>query len=172
MSDEKKSVGRNAYCSWCGAPFEANQAWPRVCGACGNTSYANPKPVAVALVPVGEGVLAVRRGIEPKLGELALPGGYVDVGESWQQACAREVREETGIELDPAEIEDLCVRSAPDGTVLIFGVTEPLSVDELPAFEPNDEATERVILEKVTPLAFPLHTEALDFFFTVFGEEG
>ena len=171
MSESEEKVGRHAYCSWCGAAFAPELAWPRTCGSCGNTSYVNPLPVAVALVPVDDGVLVVRRGIEPKKGQWALPGGFIEVGETWQQACARELMEEAQIEVDPEGIDDLCVHSAPDGTVLIFGVTEPLGSDELPAFTPHDEVSERGVLSRVEPLAFPLHTKALSFFFEVFAQD-
>jgi 8-oxo-dGTP pyrophosphatase MutT (NUDIX family) len=39
----------------------------------------------------------VRRAIPPARDTLALPGGFIDYGESWQNAAARELREETGI---------------------------------------------------------------------------
>ena len=60
----------------------------------------------------GWGLLVVRRGITPGLGELALPGGYIGMGETWQEAGAREVWEETGLRLDPAEIEDFTALTA------------------------------------------------------------
>lgn len=155
-------VERNSHCSWCGAAFAEGQEWPRQCGNCGKISYLNPFPVAVMLVPVGDGgLLGVRRGIEPKQGMVALPGGFIDVGESWQEAGAREVFEETQIEIDAASVRDFCVLSAPDGTVLIFGVTDPLDPEALPEFEPSHEASERVVLTSLEEeLAFPLHTEA------------
>ncbi|HND22217.1 MAG TPA: NUDIX domain-containing protein, partial [Acidobacteriota bacterium] len=105
---------RNSHCSFCGAPFADDQPWPRVCGNCHNITFRNPIPVAVVLVPVESGLLMIRRGIEPRKGMLALPGGYVNFGESWQQAAAREVLEETGLPLDPAEISLFDVISAPD----------------------------------------------------------
>lgn len=156
---------RNSHCSWCGAPFTPNQAWPRQCASCQNISYLNPLPVAVALVPIlGQGLLVVRRGIPPKLGELALPGGFIDFGETWQQACAREVFEETQLQLDPAHVSDHCVLSTPSN-VLVFGLFEAISPDALPPFTPTSETTERAIISHAQELAFPLHTEAVKRYF-------
>ena len=158
---------RNSHCSFCGVPFADDLPWPRTCGGCIQTSYLNPLPVAVVLVPVaGGGLLAVRRGIQPKLGMLALPGGYIGLGETWQEAGAREVREETGVRVDPAGIEDFRVRSAPDGTVLVFGLARPVPAEELARFEPSEEATELVVLRAPSELAFSLHTDAAHTYFT------
>jgi len=38
------------------------------------------------LIPVHDGLLFVRRGIEPRKGKLALPGGFINLGETWQEA--------------------------------------------------------------------------------------
>jgi len=118
----------------------------------------NPLPVAVALVPVGEGLLAIRRGIPPRLGAVALPGGFIELNESWQQAAAREVFEETQLVLDPASFRVFDVCSAPDGTVLIFGLTDPLESATLSAFTPTAETSERLVVADRMELAFPLHT--------------
>ena len=146
------------YCSFCGSQYTADQAWPRVCASCGNTTYRNPLPVSVVLLPIDAGLLTVRRAIEPRRGQLALPGGFINHGEAWQAAGAREVFEETGIVIDPAAIQDFAVRSAPDGTVLIFGLAAPLRASDLPTFVPNEETSELVVIGQATPLAFPLHT--------------
>ncbi len=156
---------RNSHCSFCGAPFADDQPWPRVCGNCHNITFRNPIPVAVVLVPVESGLLMIRRGIEPRKGMLALPGGYVNFGESWQQAAAREVFEETGLTLDPAEISLFDVISAPDSTVLIFGQATPRTTAELPNFVPTDETMEMVVLEVLEELAFPLHTQVAEAYF-------
>ena len=154
---------KNSHCSYCGAPFAAGAGWPRTCGACGAISYVNPLPVAVLLVPVDGGLLTIRRAIEPHLGKLALPGGYIGVGESWQQAGAREVLEETGVTVDAAGVVDVRVLSAPDGTVLIFGEARPLA--SVPSLSPNPEVSELVVLRAPEPLAFPLHTQIVNEWF-------
>ena len=155
---------KNSHCSYCGAAFPDGQPWPRTCANCGQTTWLNPLPVAVVLLPVGKGLLAVRRAIPPKKGELALPGGFINLGESWQAAGAREVFEETGITIDPSTIRDFRVLSAPDGTVLIFGLAPPLA-GPLPALAANEEVSEIVVLDEPKPLAFSLHTQAVDEYF-------
>ena len=60
--------------------------------------YPERPVVAVGAVVVGtDGVLIVRRGQPPLLGEWSLPGGAVHVGEELTAAVAREVHEETGL---------------------------------------------------------------------------
>ncbi len=156
---------KHAHCSYCGTAFAPDLAWPRRCDHCHHTSFINPLPVAVLLLPVDDGLLAVRRGIPPGMGKLALPGGYIDVGESWQAACARELIEETDIAVDAAEVEEFMVRSAPDGTLLIFGLARPRREADLPLFAPRPEASERLIVTQPQPMAFSTHTEAVDRFF-------
>jgi ADP-ribose pyrophosphatase YjhB (NUDIX family) len=154
---------RNAHCGYCGGAFQPDQNWPRACGACRNTTYRNPTPVAVVLLPVGDGLLTIRRDIEPKRGELALPGGYIDYGEEWRHAAARELREETGIEIDPARVREYRVLSAPDGTVLIFGLAPGIA--ELPDFAANPECSEQVVIRESLPMAFPLHNQVVREYF-------
>lgn len=152
---------KNSHCSFCGAAYAPEQAWPRACVGCQSVSYQNPLPVAVLLLPVDGGLVAVRRGIEPRKGQIALPGGFINLGESWQEAAARELFEETQIQVDPATIRDFRALSAPEGMVLIFGEAPPLAAADLPPFTPNEEATERVILTAPAQIAFPLHTQVL-----------
>lgn len=158
-------ASKNSHCSYCGHLFTACMPWPRQCARCGNFTFLNPIPVAVVLVPVDEGLVLIRRGIEPHEGMQALPGGYINLGETWQEAGAREVLEETGIHLDPGEIREFAVRSAEDGTILIFGLAHKRDSRALPSFFATEETTERVIAEEPCPLAFRLHEEMVRRFF-------
>ncbi|PZF98545.1 NUDIX domain-containing protein [Micromonospora endophytica] len=161
----------HSHCSYCGTAYPATAGWPRICAACGETVWRNPLPVAVALLPVrtsgGLGVVVVRRDIEPARGLLALPGGFIEYGEHWQDALVRELREETGLLADPAGAELVAVLSAPaGGTMMVFGELPARAVEELPPSAPTAEATEWLVLTEPAELAFSTHTEMLADFFT------
>ncbi len=154
--------GRHAFCSWCGSRFGGQSGWPRTCPYCKRVTYLNPLPVAVLVQPVDDGVLMIRRG-EPGRGHgaLALPGGFVERGESWQHACARELFEETRLTVDPERIEHLRMVSTPDGFMIVVGRAPALHEADLPPFTPTEECLERLIVRSPTALAFPMHEEVL-----------
>jgi ADP-ribose pyrophosphatase YjhB (NUDIX family) len=165
---------KNAHCSYCGHAFAPEQPWPRRCASCGSMSFVNPIPVAVCLLPVDGGLLCVRRAIPPGQGKLALPGGYIDLNETWQQAAARELFEETGIVIDADEIEHFRTHSSRlgDGILLIFGRARERTWDSLPAFVPTEETSETTVIKGATELAFPLHTQALTEYFAALATVG
>ena len=156
---------KNSHCSYCGHAFAVNQPWPRRCAGCDNTSFVNPLPVAVLLLPVDDGIVVIRRGIPPQEGWLALPGGFIDFGETWQAGAARELYEETYIRIPPEDVALYRVASTPHNQLLIFGLAKPRTEAELPPFVPTNETTERMILRGPRELAFLLHTQALEDYF-------
>jgi ADP-ribose pyrophosphatase YjhB (NUDIX family) len=69
--------------------------------------YPERPIVGVGAVIVEEDrVLIVRRGNEPLKGDWSIPGGAVELGETLEAACAREVREETGLDVDVGPLID------------------------------------------------------------------
>lgn len=151
----------HSHCSYCGAKYEAD-TWPRSCAACGNLTWRNPTPVGVALLPVGDRLIGIRRGINPKRGEIALPGGFVDYGESWQAGVCRELHEELDIVADPATVTLFAAHSAPSGKqVLLFGLLPAIREADLPDFVPNREVMERLLLTGTEEHAFPLHARVV-----------
>lgn len=113
------------------------------------------------LLPIGDGLLLIRRTNAPQIGKLGLPGGFIELGETWQEAGAREVREETHAAVDPAQVTLFDVRSAPDGTVLIFGLAPPLASSLVDSFAPTNETSEMVVAHAPLELAFSTHTETM-----------
>ncbi|GLW27274.1 NUDIX hydrolase [Actinoplanes regularis] len=157
---------RHAHCTYCGARFVPGQPWPRRCGACGETMYRNPTPVAVAIQPIGSGLLVVRRGIPPAQGRLALPGGFIEFGETWQAGAVRELGEETGLKADAAEVRHFDTISAPDGTLLIFGLLPRLAdAAGLPTTPPPAEALGLEVIYGPVELGFSLHTRVANRWF-------
>jgi ADP-ribose pyrophosphatase YjhB (NUDIX family) len=72
-----------------------------VCPHCGYVAYYNPKPAAGAIPVDPEGrVILLRRGFDPGQGLWTFPGGFVDLGESVEDAARRETEEELGMAID------------------------------------------------------------------------
>ena len=59
-------------------------------------------------------ILLVERGKEPLKGWWSLPGGILETGERLAEAIRREVREETGLEIEPYEVHEIFERIMPD----------------------------------------------------------
>ena len=88
------------HCPRCGAKRD-RVGTPFECAACGLLYFFNPC-VAVAgfVLNAGGEALLLRRARDPAKGKLAVPGGFIDIGERAEDALCRETREEVGLELD------------------------------------------------------------------------
>jgi len=93
------------FCSDCGAAValripEGDHLPRYVCEACGTIHYRNPRLV-VGCVPLHAGqILLCRRAIEPRRGYWTVPAGFMENGETLQEAAARETREEALAEVE------------------------------------------------------------------------
>jgi 8-oxo-dGTP diphosphatase len=159
------NVGLYKFCPQCGGRLEKRLIKPGepqrlVCTACGFIFYLDPKLSVIAVIPMHEGVVMVRRAIDPGYGLWVVPGGFVDLGEVVEDALVRETQEETHLTVRPIRL--LNIYSYPDHrTVIAAYVTEYVS-GELAAGDETLEA--RVFGLKEIPwtrIAFSSTKEAL-----------
>jgi ADP-ribose pyrophosphatase YjhB (NUDIX family) len=81
-----------------------------VCDTCGFVAYENPKLVVGTVVRRGDEVLLCRRAIEPRYGFWTLPAGYMELGETVEEAARREAQEEA------------CANIALSGLLAVYSV--------------------------------------------------
>jgi 8-oxo-dGTP diphosphatase len=92
------------FCPRCGGDLEKRSVKARepkrlVCLNCSFIFYQDPKVVAGTIFTLGGKVVLLKRGVEPAVGKWVFPGGYVDRGESVQEAAIRETKEESQMDV-------------------------------------------------------------------------
>ncbi len=97
------------YCPECGNPLlrhtvdgEQRNRW--MCQHCQQIHYDFPRVVVTAFVSCGKRLLWVQRALPPQRGKWAIPGGFLEQGETLAQGAARELHEEAGILLPPERL--------------------------------------------------------------------
>lgn len=95
------------YCPRCGTELGEQYVEGRErkwCGECERPVYRNAVPCADVAVVDGERVLLVQRGAPPGEGEWTIPGGHLEFEEDPRVGAVRELREETGLVVEPAAL--------------------------------------------------------------------
>ena len=143
------------FCPWCAAPVierEHAGAQRKACPNCHFVEYQDPKVAVAALVPWQGGLLLGKRAISPGKGAWSFPSGYVDRGEVLEEAAAREVLEETGLQ---TRINDLVGAYSEAGQAVILIVYEAEIISGDP--HPSDEMSELAAFQptRLPTLAFP-----------------
>ena len=95
-----------------------------VCPDCGRVIFYDPKVAVICIVPRDGRVLMIRRATDLGYGLWGLPGGYVDRGEVVERAAAREVREETGLEVETGELIGLFSEADEPVMVAVYAAKE------------------------------------------------
>ena len=149
-------------------------------------TFKNPTPVAVAILPIlrtvqyvirdepismnVHSVLYVRRNIQPALGMLALPGGFVNEMERIETSMHREILEETGLDIHENDFKLFRSEITPNNRNLIFCIAPTMTPDILTTLFENlnnspqmrQETQEFVISGlSISDAAFPLHQKVV-----------
>lgn len=95
------------YCPKCGTPksVKSQDKTAYKCQKCGELFWNNPRGASAALFLKDDQALFAKRGIEPDLGMYELPGGFMDYCEDAYEACIREIKEETGLQVSTSDLE-------------------------------------------------------------------
>ena len=110
------------FCSKCGAESEVAEAgWKRVCPSCGAEHFPRTDPVAIMLAVKDDKCLLGRQAGWPA-GFWSALAGFVEPGETVEQAATRELFEEAGIKADPAKAEYLFCQPWPFPSSLMVGI--------------------------------------------------
>jgi ADP-ribose pyrophosphatase YjhB (NUDIX family) len=112
------------FCPRCGRPPAI--AFPRsiTCPHCGYAAFYNPKPVACAIAQTEHGgLILMRRGFEPRRGHWSMPGGFVDLGESVEEAAVREVQEELNLRVELTHLVGVYSRAEDRTVVVVYAAT-------------------------------------------------
>jgi NAD+ diphosphatase len=88
---------KHRFCASCGEPSQVSEGgWKRTCPACRTEHFPRTDPVVIMLPVKGDKCLMGRQAIWPK-GMFSALAGFLEPGESIEEACAREVMEEAGL---------------------------------------------------------------------------
>lgn len=157
------------FCSECGHPVKikvpAGDNRPRhVCTHCETIHYFNPRIIAGCLPIYEDKVLLCKRAIEPRYGLWTLPAGYMENGESTEDAALRETVEESCAQVDISHLYTLTSIVHVNQVQMIYMANMPI-----PEFGPSEESLEvRLFSEDEIPwdeLAFETITTILKLYF-------
>ncbi|WP_421865848.1 NUDIX hydrolase [Motiliproteus sp.] len=157
------------YCSECGAAVhqripEGDNRPRYVCSQCDTIHYQNPRIIAGCLPVYGDKVLLCKRAIEPCYGLWTLPAGFMENGETTQEAAMRETREEACAEVELKGLYTI-TSITPINQVQMFYLAEMPA----PEFDAGEETLEaQLFAEDEIPwdqLAFRTVINALKFYF-------
>jgi ADP-ribose pyrophosphatase YjhB (NUDIX family) len=133
------------YCLRCGN--QATIDYPRSinCPHCGYGAYYNPKPVAAAIPTTHDGnIILLKRGFDPGKDLWTFPGGFVDLGESVEQAAHREAQEELRIDIELKKLVGVYSQPTDRVVLIVFAATTTQrpqttpEATEVQAFTPDD----------------------------------
>lgn len=113
------------FCPRCGGGLDkrivkATEPKRLVCQACSFIFYQDPKVVAGTIFTLKGGIVLLKRGVEPAQGKWVFPGGYVDRGESVEDAAIRETKEESMLDVKLASLLNVYSYARSPNVIVVY----------------------------------------------------
>ena len=141
---------QSRFCPVCGERTTLfSREWGRQCSACNAKQFPRISPCAIVMVRRDEEILLVRNAAWPD-GRYSLAAGFLNLGESLEDCAAREVREETGIEI--TDIHYVGSQSWPFPSQLMSGFVSTYDGGELVVDHAELEDARWFPVSKLPPL--------------------
>ncbi len=153
------------YCPMCATPLVENEiehVRRPVCPQCGFIQYLNPLLVVLVVIRYMDKLLLSKRNIEPGKGLWNFCGGFVELGETVQEAAMREVKEEANLDV---QLENLIGIYSGEGDTRVVIAYQATILDQQMSnlLAQRKEVSELALFswEELPTLAFPVHQRIL-----------
>ena len=130
------------------------------CTSCDFVDWNNPKPVTAAVIPLDGGIVLVKRKFKPFVDDWCLPGGFMEATEHPAEAAAREVFEETGLEVRISRLLDAGAPGRGINVVILFYEAFPTGGKLVAGDDASDVGCFKQH-ELPTNIAFDLHRQTI-----------
>jgi|TARA_Y100000996_G_scaffold282363_1_gene222861 ADP-ribose pyrophosphatase YjhB (NUDIX family) len=135
------------------------------CEHCSTIHYQNPKPTATLICPKDDSILLGRRAFNPGKGEWGLPGGFMELNETLDEAAKRELKEETNLDGRVTKILGTCSHyGSIFGDILLIGLE--VQIDNWSSMIAGDDVAELELfnINKLPALAFDCHRKIVSYY--------
>ena len=149
------------YCSTCKTENQFSEIEGQIryhCPKCKTIHYQNPKPTATLICIYNKQILLVKRAFEPAKGQWSLPGGFIELRETPEDAAKRELKEETNLTGEVVKLLGHCSHfNSVFGDILLIGMQ--MKINNWDALIPGDDADDAEFfnIENCPKLAFECH---------------
>ena len=149
------------YCSTCNTKNNFSEIEGELryhCPNCKTIHYQNPKPTATLICIKKNEILLVKRAFHPAKGEWSLPGGFIEIGETPEDAAKRELKEETNLNGEVVKLLGHCSHfNSVFGDILLLGLI--MEINNWENIKVGDDASDAdfFTVSKMPELAFECH---------------
>ena len=156
------------YCSNCGLKNKNGYIDGNIrfhCSECKTIHYENPKPTATLICPNGNSILLGKRAYSPGKGEWGLPGGFMELNETLEQAAIRELKEETNLKGKVNHILGTCSHyGSVFGDILLIGLV--IEINDWSIMNEGDDIYDLQFfnLDNLPELAFDCHQKIVSLY--------